>query len=339
VNQIKRIIILLAFLVGILLVATAASSAAAQGDVSFSIRYFDKKVYHISGDADDPIYVLMTVSNNGPSTYRFRLAEERSFSVDFEVRTLKNRPIELSDRLIERRNQRQQIFFREITIEAGESFSFVENIRDYAALREPGSFIVQAKIFPELFRPETAGLNSSGSAPSAVPNLLSNRLSLNLRPPEMRGPDGIPIIMDDETNMPLVREKFSPDKVVEYFLTARQNNEWEKFFLYLDLEALYIREGSRRRQWQRESAEARQAILERFRREIQSGSTERDFSYVPVQFTIEKTEYDAREAQVSVTEQFKPGDYYERMRYTYKLRRKDEYWAIVDYTVSNFVTR
>jgi hypothetical protein len=338
VNQIKRIIILLALLVGILLVATAASSPAAGGDVGFSIRYFDKKVYHISDDADDPIYVLMTISNNGPATYRFKLAEERSFSVDFDVRTLKNRPVELSDRLIERRNQKQQIFFREITIETGESFSFVENIRDYAALREPGSFIVQAKIFPELFRPENAGLNGSDSVPSALP-ILSNRLSLNLRPPQLRGPDGIPVIMDDETNMPLVREKLSPDKVVEYFLTARQNNEWEKFFLYLDLEALYTREAGRRRQWQRESAESRQAILGRFRREIQSGSTDRDFSYVPVQFTIEKTEYDAREAQVGVTEQFKPGDFYERMRYTYKLRRKDEYWFIVDYTVSDFVTR
>jgi hypothetical protein len=338
VNQIKRIIILLAFLVGILLVATAASSVAAEGEVSFSIRYFDKKVYHVSGDADDPIYVLMTISNNGPSTYRFKLAEERSFSVDFDVRTLKNRPVELSEKLIERRNQKQQIFFREITIEAGESFSFVENIRDYASLKEPGAFIVQAKIFPELFRPETAA-NAGGSAPTAVSSLPSNRLALNLRPPQLRGPDGIPVIMDDETNMPLVREKLSPDKVVEYFLTARQNNQWEKFFLYLDLEGLYTRESSRQRQWQRESAESRQAVLERFRREIQSGSTERDFSYVPVEFTIEKTEYDAREAKVTVAEQFKPGDYYERMRYTYTLHRKDEYWVIVDYAVSNFVTR
>jgi hypothetical protein len=337
VNQIKRIIILLALLVGILLVATAASSVAAEG-VNFSIRYFDKKVYHVSGDADDPIYVLMTISNNGPVAYRFKLAEERSFSVDFDVRTLKNRPVELSDRLIERRNHKQQIFFREISIEAGESFSFVENIRDYAALKEPGAFIVQAKIFPELFRPETAGLNSGDSVSSALP-ILSNRLALNLRPPQLIGPDGIPVIIDDETNMPLVREKLSPDKVVEYFLAARQNNEWEKFFLYLDLEALYTKDSGRQRQWQRESAESRRAILERFRREIQSGSTERDFSYVPVHFTVEKTEYDTREAQVSVAEEFKPGDYYERMRYTYKLRRKDEYWFIVDYTVSNFVTR
>jgi hypothetical protein len=251
VNHIKRIVILLALFLGILLAVTAASSSAEQTGVNFSIRYFDKKVYYISDAADDPINVLITVTNNGPSTYRFKLAEERGFSIDFDVRNLKNRPVNLSDNLIQKRSQKQQVFFREIIVEPGESFSFVEDIRDYSQLREPGSFIIQAKIFPELYRPETAGMDRTGSAPSSVPSLQSNRLALNLRPARIPGPDGIPVVMDDETNTPLVREKLSPDQVVEYTLNARQNNQWEKFFLYMDMEALYTRDASRKRQYAR----------------------------------------------------------------------------------------
>jgi hypothetical protein len=58
-------------------------------------------------------------------------------------------------------------------------------------------------------------------------------------------------------------------------------------------------------------------------------------------FRIERTQYDAAEGTVTVEEVFRPGiwNYAERMRYTYTLHRKDEYWSIVDYAISNFVTR
>jgi hypothetical protein len=305
---------------------TGILSVAGAAEVDFTIRYFDKRVYHASGAGGDPIFVQLSIANNSPSTFRFKLADERAFSLDFEVRTLSNRTVESAAGLIMKRTGNRQVFFREIAVESGESFSFVENLRDYAALSESGSFIVQAKMYPELYR-------ESGASP-----LESNRLALSLRPAAIPGPGGIPLALDVETNAVLVRERLPPDEVVEYTLTARQKGQWEKFFLYLDLEAMIIRDAVRHRQWLTESEEGRQRMVARYREELQGERIDGDIAAIPMSFTVERTSYNAGEGTVIVLEKFKVGDYIERKRYTYNLRHIDGYWIIVDYSVSNLGT-
>ncbi|MDR2100963.1 MAG: hypothetical protein LBP43_00155 [Treponema sp.] len=305
---------------------TGILSALTAAEVDLSIRYFDKRVYHASGAVADPIFVQVTIANNSPSTFRFKLAEERAFSVDFEVRTVTNRAVESAVGLVMKRTSSQQVFFREVTVESGESFSFVEDLRDYAVLTESGSFIVRAKMYPELYRE------------SAVPALESNRLALNLRPAAIPGPEGIPLAMDVETNAVLVRERLPPDEVVEYTLRARQKGQWEKFFLYLDPEAMINRDAVRRRQWLAESEEGRRRMIARYREELQGERFDGDIAAIPMSFTVERTTYNAEEGTVIVLEKFKTGDYIERKRYTYTLRHIDDYWIIVDYSVSNLGT-
>jgi hypothetical protein len=144
--------------------------------------------------------------------------------------------------------------------------------------------------------------------------------------------------MDVETNAILVREKLAPDEVVEYILTARQKSQWEKFFLYLDLEAMVSRDPVRRRQWLAESEEGRRRMLERYRRELESSMIDGDISTIPTEFTVENTEYNSQEGTVTVLEKFRTGNYTERKRYTYYVRRKDDIWTIVDYSVVNLGT-
>jgi hypothetical protein len=316
VKQIYRIIPVFFLLAGVFSTAKAA-------EVDLTIRYFDKRVYFVS---EDPILVQVTIANNSPATFRFRLADERAFSVDFEARTLSNRIVENAAELIAKRTGTQQIFFREVAVESGESFSIIENLRDYIALTESGSFIVQAKMYPELYRN------------SGAPSLTSNRLALNLRPAAIPGPDGLPLAMDVETNAVLVRERLPPDEVVEYTLTARQKGQWEKFFLYLDVEAMIVRDAVRRRQWLTESEEGRRRMTARYREELQQERIDGDIAAIPMSFTVERTTYNAEEGTVIVLERFKIGDYIERKRYTYNLRHIDDYWTIVDYSVSNLGT-
>lgn len=296
-------------------------------DIAFNIRYYDKRIYYVQGSSDDPIFVQVTIANNSPLTYRFKLADERMFSVDFDVRTMSNRTVQATDLLIRTRTSNQQVFFREVAVEPGESFSFIEDIRNYAILDQSGSFIVQAKMYPELYR---AG---GGPAP-----LESNRLSLSLRPPSLPGPQGIPLAMDVETNALLVREKLGPDQVVEYILTARQKTQWEKFFLYLDLEAMVSRDPVRRRQWLAESQEGRQRMVGRYRTELQGSVVDGDIAAIPMEFQIERTSYGSEEGTVVVLEKFKTGNYIEKRRYTYYLHRKDDIWTVVDYSVINLGT-
>lgn len=302
------------------------------GDITVTIRYFDKRIYYIQGTSGgnvDPIYVQVTIANNSPSTYRFKLADERAFSVDFDIRTMTNRAVEAAERLIRKRTENRQVFFREVAVESGESLSFVEDIRDYASLNQSGSFVVQAKLYPELFRPGEG---------AAAEILESNRLSLSLRPPVLPGPDGIPLEMDAATNALLVREKLPPDQVINYILTARQKSQWEKYFLYMDLESMISRDPVRRRQWLAESEEGRQRMLARYRTELQGSVIDGDIAAIPMEFEIERTTYNNEEGTVIVLEKFRIGNYTERRRYTYYLRRRDDVWTVVDYSVVNLGT-
>jgi len=310
------------------------SLPGAEAGVTFNIRYFDKRVYYLE---QDPILVQVTLTNNGPSPFRFKLADERVFSVDFDVRTSANRTVEAADLLVRKRSQSQQVFFREISVEAGESFSFVEDLKEYASLTRSGTYVVQARIFPELY-PETSGINPGRTLSSSGRPLESNRLTLDIRPRVMPGPYGIPLELDVETNAVLVRERLPPDEVVIYLLTARQKSQWEKFFLYLDLEAMLSRDAYRRRQFNAESEEGRQRMVARYRQDLQNSVIDGDISLIPMDFVIERTVYSANSGTVTALQYFRVGTYTERKRYTWYLERRDNVWIIVDYSVVNLGT-
>jgi hypothetical protein len=332
-----RTLVLGTLLASSLSAAEQGAASAAGEDISFNIRYYDRRIYHIESD---PIYIQITVTNNGPGTYRFKLADDRSFSVDFDIRTMTNRTLESADRLVRRRTENQQVFFREITVESGESFSFVEDLRDFVKLGHPGSFVVQARMYPELYRNAGLAVGASGAGypAGAAPVLESNRLSLNLRPPAIPGPGGIPLAMDTETNAVLVRKQLAPDEVVDYLIRARQTSQWEKYFLYLDLEAMIARDPVRNRRWVAESEEGRRRMMARYRAELESSVVDGDISTIPTEFTIERTNYNSFEGTVTVLEKFRMGNYTEKKRYTYYLRRADDIWTVVDYSVVNLGT-
>ncbi|MDR2069313.1 MAG: hypothetical protein LBP71_05535 [Spirochaetaceae bacterium] len=321
VKPYQKIIIALGFILGVL-----ASLGASE--IGLSIRFYDKRIYYISGASVEPILVQVTIANNGPVPYHFKLAEDRIFSVDFEVKTLTNRPVEAADLLVRKRTQNARVFFRDVSVESGESFSFVEDVRNYAILGDAGSFVVQAKLYPDLIR------NIAGGA---LP-LESNRLSLHLRPPSLPGPGGVPLAMDVETNAILVRENLPPDEVVEYTLRARQKSQWEKFFLYLDLEAMLRRDPRRQRQWLAAPEEVRRRMIDQYRTELENEVVDGDIATIPLEFRIERTTYNAEEGTVIVLETFRFRDIIEKKRYTYDLRRRDDVWTIVGYTVQNLGT-
>jgi hypothetical protein len=316
----QRIVLFL----GLLITSTFSLFAFENSSVGVNIRYYDKRVYYIE---DDPIWVEVTISNGTPETYRFKLADDRIFSVDFDVRTLRNRNVDIAERVIQKRTQNLPVFFREVSIEPGESFSFIEDLRDYAMLEQSGSYVVQAKLYPELLQDS-----------QRQPLVLSNRLSLNLRNTPISGPDGIPLQLDVETNAILARENLPPDEVIDYLLTARQKSQWEKFFVYLDLEAMIMNDAGRKRIWLAESEEGRQRMLARYRLDLQNANIDGEFSTIPLEFDIERTSYGGEEGTVTVLEKFKTGNYIENKRYTYHLLRRDDVWMIVDYTVLNLGT-
>ena len=323
----------------LLLIAAGLSPLAGQESaIGLTIRFFDRRVYHID---QGPILIQVTITNNGPAPFRFKMANERPFSIDFDVRTAANRPVEAATSLIRLRSQSRQVFFRELSLAAGESFSFVEDLRDYVHFTQSGMFVVQALLFPELIQGVTqAGVSWQPAAitPGAIITaagqpLVSNRLSLSIRPPLLIGPDGIPLDLAEGVHAVLVRERLPPDEVVSYIIAARQRGQWERFFLYLDLEAMLTRDGYRRRQWLAESEEGRQRMVARFRQDLQNAEVDEAISLIPIHYVIERTVFTAREGTVTTTQYFREGMFIQRKRYEWHLERRDDIWMVVGFSV------
>ena len=289
------------------------------GQVEYNIRFYDRRVYYVE---TDPIYIQITITNNSPAPYRFKLADDRAFSIDFDTRTMTNRQLPQADLLTRKRTQTNHIFFREISIESGESFSFVEDLREYVSFGLPGSYRVQARIYPELIRS------------TIFPTFDTNYLNLTLRPAAIRGPDGIPLQMDVDTGAVLVRQRLSPDEVVSYMITARQHSQWERFFLYLDLETmLQRRDAVQRRRYLAENEAGRQRMVNEYRQNLMNSTVDGDIVVVPTSFEILRTVYNNLEGTVIVLQRFRYSNFTELRQYTYDLEKRDDFWTIVNYSV------
>jgi len=313
--MIKRFLLLfLIFFSGCLSFLYAVES----GQVEFNIRFFDRQVYYVESY---PIHVQIIITNNSPYTYRFKLADDRVFSVDFDIRTMTNRALPQADSLIRKRNQNNHVYFREISIESGESFSFTENLRDYISFAQPGSYRVRAFIYPELYRSVL------------IPAIETNYLSLSVRPELLYNMDGIPIETDTATGAILVRQQLPPDEVITYMITARQRSQWERFFLYLDPEAMLHRDAYQRRRYLAENETGRRAMLEEYKQNLQKAVIDENITVIPTTFDIIKTEYNNYQATVTAILRFREINFTQLRQYTYFLERRDNIWIIVDYSV------
>ena len=93
-------------------------------DIEVTAQFYNKTMYYPGSAEDNPVYVHVTVANKGPETLRFKLADDRMFSMDFKVLTVKNKELPATDKLIRKRTMQQTIYFREISLETGEEYSF-----------------------------------------------------------------------------------------------------------------------------------------------------------------------------------------------------------------------
>jgi hypothetical protein len=295
--------------------------AQAQG-VTFSIRFQEKRIYYL-GDAQNPVLLEAVLANDSAQTFRFKAAENRFFNLDFEVSTASNRLLDHAQKFIRSKNTNQPVFLRELALEPGERYSFTVNLNEFVDFRASGLYTVQGLFYPEL--------STSPSGP-----LRSNTLSLSLRPAVVFPEEKARI--EAETGALLAREPLPPDEVVAYTLRARQKSQWEKFFLYLDLESLYQAKPSRRESYRRLSEENRRAALEGFRRQLMEQVVDNDIVLIPSEFEVQETRYTPFEATVQVLEKFRQRDFTELKRFTYSLARRDRIWLITGYEAVNLGT-
>ena len=314
---VRRVIPLIVLLCAAGAIAAAQSSTAA---VDLRIGYEDKQIYVPGSD----VLVKFTIRNDSGQTYRFKLAENRMFSVGLEVRTLSNQPLPPARQFTTERTSNQQIYYRDVALEPGEEFSFVENLSRYVELDRTGIFVVTAVFFPELV---------SGTPVLAA----TNSLSLTVRP-DLGEEQLLQARIDRDTGAILERAALPPDEVVAYTIDALGAGAWNRFFLYLDLEGLLLSNPSRARAYRRMGEVDRRERLELFETQLRDQLEDPQLSAVPTDYEMVRTTYDPAEASVTMDLSFRNPTFTELKRYTYFLRRRDSVWYIYDYAVTNLGT-
>lgn len=299
---------------------------------SVTIRFYDKTVYYPGNGQENPVLIRVTISNNTSDTMRFKLADNRIFSMDFNVVNSKNIRLEHTEEFIRKRSTNQPVFFREISLEPGEEYSFIENIKDYIEIPQSGIYYMDGYFYPELNRQTVM----SSDNPYIKP-VKSNRLTLEVRPSV--GAASLSIVPTDPVTFDNLRRKqISPDQVITDTIIARQRNSWDEFFLYMDLEEMILRDSSLAKKFISESEDGRIRMIENYKISMRNKSAALDIIMVPNKFQIEKTAYTPTEGSVSVIQWFDYSTYSEKKRYTYYLHQKDGIWLIYDYTVDNLGT-
>ena len=304
--------------------AFAEDTTVDYSNASVSIKYYNRTVYY-PGTADEaPVFVHVTIKNDGAETLRFKLADDRSFSMDFNAYTVKNARLDQTENIIEKRTTNQTVYFREIALEQGEEYSFVENVKNFLKIEEPSVYYLELFFYPELYK-------------SKYLTLKSNRLTLEVRPSPSAASSNFVAVKNESVEL-LKPLDISPDKVVEQTIIARQKSLWDQYFLYMDVESLIQRNPSLKKKYISVSAEERSRMVQSFKGDLMQARIENDIVAVPESFQIEKTTYSPTEGSVTVIEWFKYPNFSEKKRYTYKVWQREGIWKIYDYTVVNLGT-
>lgn len=291
---------------------------------SVSVKFYDRTIYYPGNVDTNPIKVHITIKNNGPETLRFKLADDRKFSADFSAFTVRNTQLEQTEDIMQKRSASKTVYFREIALETGEEYSFVENAKEFLKFNEPGIYYIELNFYPELYKAKYISLTS-------------NRLTLEVRPaPSAASSSMIPI--KEETSEVLRPQAISPDKVVEQTIIARQKSLWDQFFLYLDLEEMYKNDSLRKRRYTSASAEDGEQMLADYKAALMADRIDTDIVAVPEKFEIKHTNYSQTDGRVVVHEWFKYQNFREKKEYIYYVRQRDGIWRIYKYDVNNLGT-
>ena len=293
-------------------------------DLSVSIKYYNRTMYYPGNRESNPVLVHISIKNNSTETKRFKLADDRMFSIDFDVITIKNQTLPQSENLIKKRTTNRTVYFREIALDSGEEYSFTENLKDYIDITNPAVYYADLKFYPELYKSKYISLDS-------------NRLTLEVRPSLSAAASSILPVMDNTAEL-LKPEDISPDKVVERTIIARQKSLWDQYFLYMDIEAMLQRNAVAKRKYNAVSADERARLLKNYKADLMQSRIDNDIVAVPESFEIEKTLYSRTEGTVTVTEWFKYPNFREKKSYVYKVRQREGIWQIYDYVVTNLGT-
>ncbi|MFP4267418.1 MAG: hypothetical protein ACLFQW_05405 [Spirochaetaceae bacterium] len=302
----------------------AATAATVPDGVDLSIRLHNKQIY----TTNTPVYLYAGISNSTDSPFTVHLADEKIFSLQITVTDIRNEALSPTKEYISRRDSDQQVLYREVRLLPGEEYGFKVPLSSFVDVKEPGIYFVQASMKPNI---------------EENPELTSNEITLHIRPDKEASGESVESgeieeqIESGETDI-LQKEQLSPDEVVRYMITARQQEDWKKFFLYLDVESLLVEHRLKRERYRRASDSERKRMIEDYKDLLRSSMVNNEILMKPDTFDIIRYRVDMsnkKEAEVTVRARFKYQDFTEIKMFTYYLDQSEGYWEVNRYEVTH----
>ena len=284
---------------------------------SVNIRFYNKKIY----TPDSQIQILVELENETRNPIAFFLADNKLYNVKVRVSSLKGVLCDPSDFYLKTMALQEPYRYKEVVLQPNERYSFRLTLSDYVVIDKAESYEVSVRFYGNLIR-------NSGEAS------VSNTLYLNIGTEEENRPQTTDrkAAASKESQK---RIKMAPDKAVAFTIDAMMNRKWDDFFLYIDLESLYLKNADRKEQYLSRPEEIRKALLQDYRSKMTEGNAEKEFVLIPSRYEITLTTYNETNAQVTVLEYFDRVTFTEKKEYKYRLEKKDSIWMIEDYIVRN----
>lgn len=287
-------------------------------DLMVSVSFAEPKIYRVN----DMIFIDIKLTNRSNNTRSALIANDKRYSFDFELVSLQNKEVAHCEEYSNFFNRVQPIFNSMIRLEKDEGFTYRVLLNDYFNINMTGQYYLRCVFHPNLKL--TNGTENT---------VKSNYLTINIRPEAILDKN-ITEVRDVEKEKKLMAEKKSPDEVVEYMLNSRMKGEWEKFFLYVDLDRMILTNSRFKERYLKADSERQVQLIEEYKNYMKQNTID-EISFLPVHFDIVKTEYSAGEAKVETIVKYKQYDFVEDKYYTYFLKKKDDIWFITSYTVLN----
>lgn len=284
---------------------------------SVNIRFYNKKIY----TPDSQIQILVELENETRNPIAFFLADNKLYNVKVRVSSLKGVLCDPSDFYLKTMALQEPYRYKEVVLQPNERYSFRLTLSDYVVIDKAESYEVSVRFYGNLIR-------NSGEAS------VSNTLYLNIGTEEENRPQTTDrkAAASKESQK---RIKMAPDKAVAFTIDAMMNRKWDDFFLYIDMESLYLKNADRKEQYLSRPEEIRKALLKDYRSKMTEGNAEKEFVLIPSRYEITLTTYNETNAQVTVLEYFDRVTFTEKKEYKYRLEKKDSIWMIEDYIVRN----
>lgn len=288
----------------------------ANAQPEITINLYNQQVYY----DDSEVSIQIRLCNTGINPITFKLADQRVHNIKLNIRTLTNDSVPESDQSIKEFISSQPIYYTEIRLKPSEEFNFIVKLSDFVDIKSSGDYFIQAAFYK--------GFRTAQETP-----ILSNSIEIELLASGTEDEE-IQVAIQPEL-IENKSEPLYPDEVVKWTIAARQENNWEKYFQYLDLEKLYLKSSNNKQGYLALSETARKNKIEEYKSWLIEGSQDKDLLLIPTHYEIIKTSFTENNAVVIVYQEFNNGRFIDKKQYSYFLQKFDQLWKIYDYAIIN----